>query len=77
MFFTLLIVTFIVALLTSALVARLFGSSIRSILDRIVSPELSSAWYRYLIFAIMAGIIGGFMSVMMRWELAEREWAGC
>src|SRR5690606_4187713 len=25
----------------------------------------------YLIFAIIAGIIGGFMSVMMRWELAE------
>src|SRR5690606_14417410 len=25
----------------------------------------------YLIFAIMAGIIGGGMSVMMRWELAE------
>src|SRR5262245_66634163 len=25
----------------------------------------------YLIFAIFAGIIGGFLSVMMRWELAE------
>jgi cytochrome c oxidase subunit I len=25
----------------------------------------------YLIFAIFAGIVGGFMSVMMRWELAE------
>src|SRR5690606_19183285 len=25
----------------------------------------------YLIFPIMAGIIGGFLSVMMRWELAE------
>src|SRR6185437_8810464 len=25
----------------------------------------------YLIFAIFAGIIGGFMSVMIRWELAE------
>ena len=25
----------------------------------------------YLIFAIMAGVLGGFMSVMMRWELAE------
>ena len=25
----------------------------------------------YLIFAIIAGIIGGFLSVMMRWELAE------
>ena len=25
----------------------------------------------YLIFAITAGIIGGFLSVMMRWELAE------
>ncbi|HLV26030.1 MAG TPA: hypothetical protein VKZ41_06930 [Gemmatimonadales bacterium] len=60
MFFALLIVTFVVAFLTSALVARLFGSSIRSILDRIVSPELSSAWYRYLLFAIMVvGVSGG------------------
>jgi cytochrome c oxidase subunit 1 len=25
----------------------------------------------YLIFAIMAGCIGGFLSVMMRWELAH------
>ena len=25
----------------------------------------------YLIFAIMAGCVGGFLSVMMRWELAE------
>jgi cytochrome c oxidase subunit I len=25
----------------------------------------------YLIFAIFAGIVGGFLSVMMRWELAE------
>ena len=25
----------------------------------------------YLIFAIISGIIGGFMSIMMRWELAE------
>jgi cytochrome c oxidase subunit I len=25
----------------------------------------------YLIFAIIAGIVGGFLSVMMRWELAE------
>src|SRR5690554_1008030 len=25
----------------------------------------------YLIFSIIAGIIGGFLSVMMRWELAE------
>ena len=25
----------------------------------------------YLIFAIFAGVVGGFMSVMMRWELQE------
>ena len=25
----------------------------------------------YLIFAIIAGVVGGFLSVMMRWELAE------
>src|SRR5690606_28900623 len=25
----------------------------------------------YLLFAIVAGLVGGFLSVMMRWELAE------
>lgn len=60
MFVSLLIVTFVVAALTSFLITRLFGRSIVRILGRIVTDELSSAWTRYLTFAIyVVGISGG------------------
>jgi hypothetical protein len=60
MFVSLLIVTFVVAALTSFLITRLFGRSIARILSRIVTEELSSAWTRYLTFAIyVVGISGG------------------
>ncbi len=60
MFMSLLIVTFVVAALTSFLITRLFGRSIARILGRIVAEELSSAWTRYLTFAIyVVGISGG------------------
>jgi hypothetical protein len=60
MFVSLLIVTFLVAALTSFLITRLFGKSVRKILGRIIAEELSSAWTRYLTFAIyVVGISGG------------------
>jgi hypothetical protein len=60
MFVSLLVVTFAVAALTSFLITRLFGRSIGRILGRIVTDELSSAWTRYLTFAIyVVGISGG------------------
>jgi hypothetical protein len=60
MFAILLVVTFIIAIATSAGVVRLFRSPIQAILDRIVSSELSSAWLRYLNFAvIVVGVSGG------------------
>lgn len=60
MFVSLLIITFVVAALTSFLITRLFGRSIARILGRIVTEELSSAWTRYLTFAIyVVGISGG------------------
>ncbi len=60
MFFTLLIVTFVVAALTSVIVARAFSPSLRRILDRLVSPEMSAAFHRYLLFAIgVVGVSGG------------------
>jgi hypothetical protein len=68
MFITLLIVTFAIALATSMLVVRLFRFPIRSILDRVVSPELSGAWHRYLDFAvIVVGVSGG----VRIWELEK------
>jgi hypothetical protein len=60
MFFALLIVTFLVALIVSFGVAKMFSDSIRRILERLVSPDLSGAWHRYLIFALyVVGISGG------------------
>ncbi len=60
MFAMLLVVTFFIAIATSAGVVQLFRSPIKAILDRIVSDELSSAWLRYLNFAvIVVGVSGG------------------
>ena len=68
MFITLLGVTFVIALATSLFVVRLFQVPIRSILDRIVSPELSGAWLRYLSFAVVVvGVSGG----VRIWELEK------
>lgn len=60
MFVTLLVVTLGVAVLVSFGVAALFRRSLRTILTRILSPELVDAWYRYVIFAIyVVGVSGG------------------
>ena len=60
MFFTLLIVTFVIALTVSFGVVRLFDRPIASILQRIVAEELSGAWHRYIKFAAyVVGISGG------------------
>ena len=61
MFFTLLIVTLLIALAVSFGVVRLFDRPIASILRRIVAEELSGAWQdRYIKFAAyVVGISGG------------------
>ena len=60
MFFTLLIVTFLIALAVSFGVVRLFDRPVASILRRIVAEELSGAWHRYIKFAAyVVGISGG------------------
>lgn len=68
MFITLLVVTLVIAVLTSLAVAWLFRAAIRTILARIVSAELSGAWHRYLDFAILVvGTSGG----VRIWELEK------
>ena len=60
MFLTLLIVTFMVATIVSVLVARAFSKPIDQILARIIGDEISSAWRRYIIFALyVTGISAG------------------
>lgn len=60
MFITLLVVTFVIAVVVSFLVVVLFRRSITAILDRIVAEDISGAWSRYLAFAIfVVGVSGG------------------
>lgn len=66
MFLTLLLVTFLIAVATSSLVASLFSRPVKKILDRLVSEELGATWKRYILFAIyVVGISGG----VRVWEL--------
>jgi hypothetical protein len=68
LFVTLLFVTFVIALATSLVVVWLFRAPIRTILDRVVSAELSGAWHRYLAFAVVVvGVSGG----VRIWELEK------
>ncbi len=60
MFLTLLLVTFGIALSVSLAVVHLFDRSIASILEKIVTAELSVAWCRYIRFAaVVVGVSGG------------------
>jgi hypothetical protein len=60
MLVTLLIVTFVVALAMSTLVAFLFRRPISKILGRLVTEELAPTWQRYILFATyVVGISGG------------------
>ena len=60
MFFSLLGVTFVVAIGVTTITVGLFGRHIDRILERIVSDELAAAWHRYILFAAyVVGISGG------------------
>jgi hypothetical protein len=60
MFYLLLIVTFLVALLVCFIVSRLFNDSIYKILKLIVPEAINEAWLKYIKFAIyVVGISGG------------------
>jgi len=61
-------VTFLIALVTSLIVVRLFRGPIRTILDRVVSTELSGAWHRYLNFAVVVVAVSGGVRI---WELEK------
>jgi|SRR5512143_3665550 hypothetical protein len=66
MFLTLLLVTFLIAVAASTVVALLFSRPVKKILDRLVSEELGATWRRYILFAIyVVGISGG----VRVWEL--------
>jgi hypothetical protein len=60
MFLILLLVTFVLALGVSLLVARMFSDPLDRILKRIIADEISAAWLKYMKFAILVvGVSAG------------------
>lgn len=60
MFLTLLLVTFVVSVAVSLVVAWMFASPIDKILKRIIADAISAAWLRYMKFAILVvGVSSG------------------
>lgn len=60
MFLTLLLVTLIISFAVSAIVSAVFSRPIEGILKRIIADEISSAWHKYLKFAILVvGVSAG------------------
>ena len=66
MFWTLLLLVFVIALIISSIVAFLFHKPITKILSRFLTEDLAPTWKRYVIFAIyVVGISGG----VRLWEI--------
>jgi len=60
MFYTLLLVTFVVAFGVSYIVVRIFDKPIGTILNRIIADDIYTAWHRYVKFAgYVVGISSG------------------
>ena len=68
MFLTLLLVTFAIAALVSILVAAAFRKPVQAILTRVIADEISSAWRRYVMFALF---VVGISSGVRIWELEK------
>jgi len=68
MFLTLLVVTFAVASLVALMVAWVFAKPVDQILKRIIADEISSAWRRYLMFALF---VVGISSGVRIWDLEK------
>jgi hypothetical protein len=75
MFLTLLFVTLLLAATVSWLVSVAFNKPINSILGRIIADEISSAWVRYLKFAILVvGISSGVRIHQLERYITPNQW---
>lgn len=73
MFITLLIVVFVIAVVVSAITARLFERPVAQLLAQVIPPELCQAWLRYLKFALyVVGISGGVRIWQLERYIAKR-----
>jgi ABC-type transport system involved in multi-copper enzyme maturation permease subunit len=59
MFFSLLLVTFLLAFIVAFIVVRLFDKPVGLILQRIIGDEISAAWNKYIKFAAFVVAISG------------------
>lgn len=75
MFVTLLAITFIISLAVSVGVAAVFSSSIKNILDRIISDNISAAWLKYMRFAIVVvGVSSGVRIYALERYITPQSW---
>ncbi|XZG71661.1 hypothetical protein ACTSKR_07330 [Chitinibacteraceae bacterium HSL-7] len=75
MFITLLLVTLVLSFAVSAIVAKAFSASIDAILKRIIADAISSAWLRYLKFAILVvGVSAGVRIYELEKYITPPRW---
>ena len=75
MFITLLAVTLVLSFVVAALVAKAFAGPIDSILKRIIADAISSAWLKYLKFAILVvGISAGVRIYELEKYITPQRW---
>lgn len=75
MFFTLLLITFVLSFSVSAIVVRIFSTPIDQILKRIIADEISSAWLKYLKFAIfVVGVSAGVRIYELEKYITPARW---
>ena len=68
MFLTLLVITFLISVSVCFVVVKLFHKPLIGILNRLIEESLSSAWLKYLKFAIY---VVGISSGVRIWELEK------
>ena len=66
MFIILLLSSLLLSLLVSLFMTRLFRNSVTAILGRIIAEDISSAWVRYILFAMY---VAGISSGVRVWDL--------
>lgn len=66
MFIILLLVTFIISFIVCSIIVRIFNRPLDSILNRLIEESISSAWLKYLKFAIY---VVGISSGVRIWQL--------
>jgi len=75
MFLTLLLITFLIAFAVSAVVVRVFANPIDRILKRIIADEISTAWLKYLKFAILVvGVSAGVRIHELEKYITPNQW---